>query len=295
MQLATASAPVSSKRPSSRTGSQVIKVLAINAGIVVAVLLGVLITRENHAALVAALLSMAVLQSLAIWRLWLPLSGLETDAARLRALALNLVVRHDTYRAMVSRQLFDSVAQQLAAVQFELAAASHSTGELTAINLHHARSSVLAMLEEVRNLSGAVHPGSLDRAGLEPAIQKLARTLAKRDDVEIEVAIDHLWASTAAMPIVLYGVVEEALLNALHHGAAQHIFVTLMVRQNAAILEVSDDGRGFNPDASATFHQNGGLRRMRDQLELIGGTLHIRSRASVGTTVTASVPFSPLH
>ncbi len=78
----------------------------------------------------------------------------------------------------------------------------------------------------------------------------------------------------------------EALVNAARHAAARHIAVRVQRTRHAIVLEVKDDGDGFEGGRPGGF----GLALMHDQVRLLGGTLHIRKGPGEGTLVRASIP-----
>ncbi|HLJ60343.1 MAG TPA: ATP-binding protein [bacterium] len=86
----------------------------------------------------------------------------------------------------------------------------------------------------------------------------------------------------------------EALVNAARHAAARHIWVTLQRTRRAVVLEVKDDGRGFEVGRAGEGRREGGfgLALMHDQMRLLGGTLNIRRVPDEGTVVRASIPLA---
>lgn len=81
----------------------------------------------------------------------------------------------------------------------------------------------------------------------------------------------------------------EALTNAARHAAAQHIAIRLMQRGGAVILDVVDDGRGFDHRSARQCHRGVGLALMEEQVRSIGGQLRISRRPHGGTLVRATV------
>ncbi|WP_433792923.1 sensor histidine kinase [Actinoplanes sp. CA-252034] len=84
----------------------------------------------------------------------------------------------------------------------------------------------------------------------------------------------------------LYRVAQEALTNARRHADAGMVRVAVHSAGDDAVLEVEDDGRGFDPEATS----GGGLSGMRERLAALGGTVRVESRPGHGTRITASVP-----
>ncbi|HYM71067.1 MAG TPA: ATP-binding protein [bacterium] len=84
----------------------------------------------------------------------------------------------------------------------------------------------------------------------------------------------------------------EALVNAARHAAARHIWVSLQRARRAVVLEVKDDGRGFEGAGERRRQGGFGLALMHDQMRLLGGTLSIRRVPAEGTVVRASIPLA---
>ena len=219
------------------------------------------------------------------------LDGLASDRSRMRELAAQVIEAGDEQRAAIARELHDSTAQQVAALQFQLSAAARDAEDpLLAVRLASARDQAENILEQVRRLSQTVHPAVLDSLGLEAAIRKLARESAAETSIDFDVQAD---GAVRQLPrkaeAVLYWVAEEAIRNAVRHSSARHIRVTLNVGASAR-LQVHDDGCGFDETAVEQSHAATGLGSMRERLALVDGSLGIFSAIGGGTTIAATVP-----
>jgi len=92
---------------------------------------------------------------------------------------------------------------------------------------------------------------------------------------------------------VVFYIAEEAINNARKHAEAEHVWVRLTRRGDQFVLEVEDDGVGFNVGAiDANYEQRGslGMVNMRERTELVNGELHIKSAEGEGTCITVTVP-----
>jgi signal transduction histidine kinase len=174
----------------------------------------------------------------------------------------------------------------------QLAAAARDSREKELIGrLEAIRAAALDALEEVRLLSLTVHPRVLDDLGLPAALSNLAREAGRGSDVQIDVE-GPLEARTLPSEgaSVLYRVAQEAVANALRHGAPTGILVRLHLDADSATVEVSDDGTGFDAGSVARIGPGLGIFSMRERVALIGGTFELVSRPGSGTRVRASVP-----
>ena len=224
------------------------------------------------------------------------LDGLVADRARMRALATAVIDAGDRERAHLARELHDSTAQQLAALVLQLSAAARDTSDLALKDgLDSMRDQAKATLEEVRLLSHTVHPRVLDDLGLAAALKKLGREVGDVSGIDIEVSSDtrgHTVPATAAA--ALYRVAQTAVHNVVKHAAADHVDLRLTVQGNDAVLDVIDDGRGFDVEDAELRRPGMGLFTMRERVALAGGRFDIRSTPGSGTHVTAAVPLTEL-
>ena len=152
---------------------------------------------------------------------------------------------------------------------------------------------------DVREMSRLLYPDQLE-IGLVPAVRALLRNLPRSIATNLGVsdavrAIDDPTAPvlTEAERLLVVRIVEEAVTNALRHGGASSIAVSLDIEDRDLVVVVEDDGSGF--DGSAAESQPSGTARLRGRLELVGGSLALASRLGAGTRVMAQLPVSHLH
>jgi signal transduction histidine kinase len=226
------------------------------------------------------------------------LDGLVSDRARMRALATEVIAAGDRERAALARELHDSTAQRLAALLLQLSAATRDcTDPVLADRLADARDAAQELTEEVRLLSHTVHPRVLDDLGLAAALQKLARDSAAGTGVDVDVDVPMPLTDSRALPhgvaAVLYRVAQEAVRNAMRHGAPHRVSLVLRSDGRVVRLEVRDDGRGFDLADAERRRPGMGLSSMRERLALVDGWLDISTAVGDGTTLAASVPLAP--
>ncbi|HEX5830276.1 MAG TPA: histidine kinase [Gemmatimonadaceae bacterium] len=220
------------------------------------------------------------------------LDGIADDRARLRKLASLVVSAQDEERARIARELHDSTAQTLAALQLQLAAAARDSRDpALAVRLEETRALAEQAVEEVRSLAHSVHPRVLDDLGLPAALAWLARQTRERTGVDVVVdtgvARDAVPAPAGA---VLYRVAQEALRNVVRHAGAERARIALSIAAGVVTIEVRDDGRGFDVAEAERRRPGMGLFAIRERVALADGVVKIESGAGSGTRVIASVP-----
>jgi signal transduction histidine kinase len=222
------------------------------------------------------------------------LDRLTEDRARVRRLAAQVISAQDEERARVARELHDSTAQILTAVILQLgAAARESDSPALTERIATLRQLTADALEEVRSLSHTMHPRVLDDLGLAAALEWLGRQTSAQTPLAVHVSVS---AADAHMPSplasVLYRVAQEALRNAVRHAGATEVQVLLRREPAAAVLEVADDGRGFDVTRAEERRPGMGLFSMRERVALVHGTLRVTSARGRGTRVVATVPLT---
>jgi two-component system nitrate/nitrite sensor histidine kinase NarX len=132
----------------------------------------------------------------------------------------------------------------------------------------------------------------LDQLGLDGAIADAAAMMAALTGLPIETTLEAPTDRLAdAEQTVVLRVVQEALQNVRKHAAATRISVTSRLTGTDWIMEVRDDGRGFDIGAvAARGRRNFGLQFMRERAELIGARFEVRSRPAGGTVVVLAIP-----
>jgi signal transduction histidine kinase len=161
------------------------------------------------------------------------------------------------------------VPDDLADVRALLGAAARGLAEVTS---------------ELQELSRGIHPAILSKGGLTPAIKGLARRCA----VPVELDLPAVGRLADPIEAAAYFVASEALANAVKHARASVVRVGLRIDDRRLVLSVSDDGVG-----GADPERGSGLIGLKDRVESLGGRIEVDSRLAVGTSLVATLPFTP--
>ncbi|CAN5552674.1 HAMP domain-containing sensor histidine kinase [soil metagenome] len=222
------------------------------------------------------------------------LDRLTEDRARERRLAAQVISAQDEERARVARELHDSTAQTLTAILLQLgAAARESTSEPLDARIATLRELAAEALEEVRSMSHTMHPRVLDDLGLAAALEWLARQAREQGAMNVEVDACELdVAIPAPVAAALYRVAQEALRNSARHAEATRVDIRLRHDGRHAILEIKDDGRGFDVALAEERRPGMGLFSMRERVGLVNGKFAVNSARGRGTSIVATVPIT---
>jgi signal transduction histidine kinase len=203
--------------------------------------------------------------------------------AALAASRARIVAAADEERRRIGRDLHDGAQQQLVSLMLELRAANATEPpEVEELRAKVARTErVLGdVLEQLREISSGIHPPTLSRGGLRPALRALARRCAV--PVDLDLRAERL---PEPVEVAAYYVVCEALTNAAKHARASVVRVELDARDASVQLAIRDDGIG-----GADLARGSGLVGLSDRIEALGGTLEVTSPAATGTTLLIEIP-----
>lgn len=196
-------------------------------------------------------------------------------------------------RARLARELHDTVAQGLVAIVTQLEAIDDS--ELLAGSLRRRVDSAKGLarqsLGEARRAVDALQPPALDDQSLPAAVTALVGSWSQLNDVDAQLRVSGDPRSTDQDP-VLVRVCQEALANIARHAKAGRVVLTLTYLEDEILLDIRDDGTGFDPSAVRCSSAGGGhgLPGMAERVRLAGGRLTVESEPAGGCVVSAAVP-----
>ena len=190
--------------------------------------------------------------------------------------------------AVASARAFDLTGRrdQLAASESERARWARELQAIAGVEAEPGR--LRSLIEELR-------PPVLDELGVGAAIEALA------DQVESPALEVQTWIKLAAveeraeaghveeLKTAVYRIVQEALDNAIRHACSSRVAIEVVDDGSSVRIAVRDDGRGFDP---AAVSDGFGLKRIRERVELFGGSLEIASAVAGGTELRAAIPMS---
>jgi len=221
------------------------------------------------------------------------LAALEQAQASLRTLSSRLMSLQDEERRRFSRELHDSLGQDLAALKMLLPMVDNSRPEDP--NLAECLQIVDKAIAETRTISHLLHPPLLDEAGLAVAVKWYVDGFAQRSKVDVKVDIpDDLGRLPTGVELTLFRILQESLTNIHKHSEAAKAEVSVARLPGGLSLKIRDFGKGvpahilrrFRRDATGT---GVGLAGMRERVRELGGRFEISSDGT-GTLIAVTVP-----
>jgi signal transduction histidine kinase len=187
-------------------------------------------------------------------------------------------------RARIAREIHDAISQHLFALRMIAAGMRRADpGNQPAQAIERISEEAL---RDMQALLTELRPAGLDGAGLAPALAELCAAYHDRLGVTVDASLDDV---TVPAPVehALLRITQEAFANAVRHGNARRLTVSMTRQDGHVELAVRDTGSGFDPAAP---HAGSGLAHIRDRVAELGGTVDIDSAPGRGAALTVRVP-----
>ncbi len=202
-----------------------------------------------------------------------------------------LVTAREEERRRLQRDLHDGLGPSLASLTLKLDTARNLLAQdpaATSALLMELKAQTQAIVVDVRRLVYDLRPLALDQLGLVCAIREYAASLSDHDELQVSIeAPEHLPSLPAAVEVVAYRIVQEALTNVVRHAQARTCTIRFLLDDTPLLyLEIRDDGHGLPPN----YRPGMGMHSMRERAAELGGTCAIASLPSGGTLVWARLP-----
>ncbi len=209
-------------------------------------------------------------------------------------LRMRVVEAQEQERVRLAQEIHDGPAQTIANAFFQVDYVERLMDRdprLARTELRYLREVMRRELADVRSFIGQLRPPALAEVGLDGAIREAVDTFTSSVEVRTETDLEGPAEALSEMQqVVVLRVLQEALQNIRKHAAARTVAIVTSRSDEGWVLEVRDDGRGFDVDAiGSRGRHNFGLQFMRERAELVGGTVVVRSKPGAGTVVRLSI------
>jgi len=208
---------------------------------------------------------------------------------------------HEEARKKLARDLHDGPTQSVAAMAMRI----NLTRRMFDKNEKMAKEELVKIEElahrttkEIRHMLFTLRPLILESQGLKAALQSMAEKMRETFSQNVVIEINEKLIETMEMGKqgVIFYIVEEAVNNARKHAAAPNIWVRLkQADEGLAILEIQDDGVGFDVTTVTNNYENRGslgMINLRERTELVNGLLNFQSQPGKGTLVQVYIPLT---
>jgi signal transduction histidine kinase len=225
---------------------------------------------------------------------------LEQGRERYRRLLQHALTAQEEERKRIARELHDETSQALTSLTLNLQAAitQGETGGVVEADfigrLRKIQSLAVHTQNEISKLMKELRPTLLDELGLAAAISRYAKdsleSLGTKVSAEFEGVEERL---PPEVEVTLFRIAQGTIGNVLEHAEAKNVSIRLECDANACMLEVKDDGKGFDVSKVTRVDKGGrgaGLFTMKERARLVGGRCSIKSRPGKGTRIVVKVP-----
>jgi PAS domain S-box-containing protein len=215
----------------------------------------------------------------------------------LRRLYRHILHVQEEERKRISRELHDEITQTLVGINVSLEAlAREATVNPRGIKRKIARAQrlVAKSVNIVHRFARELRPTSLDDLGLIPSLHGLMKDFTKRTGIRVHfTTFAEVEKLSGARRTALFRVVHSALANVAQHANASRVAVSLRKLGDSVRMEITDNGKAFNPEKEFHKRRNKhlGLVGMRERMEMVGGTLSVESEPGQGTTIRGEIPY----
>lgn len=223
----------------------------------------------------------------------------ETQALKLRELALAVTLSADAERKRLAQVLHDHLQQLMIAAKMstdqilKISKAGPAPRQKTSTLAQDVQRFIMSAIDTSRSLTVELYPPVLKEAGLSAALEWLGRWFEEKYDIKMDLIGRGCFKKGHDADVFLFEAARECLLNAVKHAGVRHIDVYLEQEQDQVRLCISDKGKGFNPNQVRPPDSSGhfGLSNLRERAVLMGGEMQIESQIGKGTQVYIRIPY----
>jgi signal transduction histidine kinase len=207
--------------------------------------------------------------------------------------SVKILDAHEDERKRLSRELHDGIGQSLLTMKLKLKMLADTFGKNKPIDresFNDLIEDISNTIDEVRSISSDLRPSFLENLSLTDALNWHARKAMDKSGIEFNINSEDKIEISTRLKDNIYRVYQEALSNIIRHSEASRVDITLRMRGKSLVLEIRDNGKGFDPQLSEKKGSGLGLYTMRERIELLGGIFRIKSSEKIGTTMYIEVP-----
>lgn len=218
-----------------------------------------------------------------------PAASIAAGKDQQKRLAGSIIRAQHQERARIGRELHDNVNQILTSAQLYAGCLSRESEDFDFIK-NKVMETILLAIEEVRSLSHDMVMPDLKGQGLIECVDKLIADL--RYNKRLDIAFCHsdrqtIESQDVQLKLTLFRIIQEQTKNILKHSCAKNVEISLHAANDQVRLLVTDNGRGFDPNATTGGL---GLSGIRERVELHRGKLTLKTAPGQGCILIVTIP-----
>lgn len=190
----------------------------------------------------------------------------------------------------ISEEIHDNIGQVLSLVKLNLNTFPDTIDDTIKAKLGDTELLLSKAISDLRDLSQSMNTDRITSVGLEVAVEHELKQIQKTGKFNTKLHVGgNRYALEPQKEMVLFRMVQECLNNSLKHSGAKNIEIELLYRPGSLILQVSDDGKGFNQEVYHPSKSGLGLKNMQNRAALIGANFSVHSSTNNGTTINVEL------
>lgn len=220
--------------------------------------------------------------------------SLQSEIAERKLLQKEIINISEHEQSSIGQDLHDSLNQQLAGVAYlsrnlkesleEQHIKESDDVEIIIENVHKS-------IQQANSIARGLTPVALENDGLISALQEYTKDIENVFHVKCTVQDQNSYLiQDSTINTNLYRITQEAVKNAIRHGAAKNIEITLNQQEQSIQLAIKDDGKGM--DLQDTHHNGMGIRGMKNRTTILDGSLEMQSNLDEGTQIFVTIPIN---
>jgi PAS domain S-box-containing protein len=213
------------------------------------------------------------------------------DAERLKVLSRRLMEVQEAERRKIALELHDEIGQVLTGLKLTLEMGSRLPAQQVGSTLEQVRGLVNDLMARVRKLSLDLRPAMLDDLGLLPTLLWHIEHYTAQTRVRVNFKHSGLEKRRFAPEVetAAYRLVQEALTNVARHAQAAEATVRISTHRQTLLIEIEDNGRGFDVESVMMAGETTGFAGMRERVVLLEGQFTVESQPGAGTRLIAEL------
>ena len=217
-------------------------------------------------------------------------AALGESRERLRSLAGRLMTAQEEERRHLARELHDDLTQRLAVLAMDVGKLEGRASPSLREDLRGIHAQLVRLSGDVHRVSRRLHPSILEDLGLSAAVESECQAFREREGIALDLSATSMpHTLSPSVALCAYRILQEGLRNIAKHARTRTASVSLHAEGGSLVLEIRDDGVGFDPGQRRS-RPGMGLVSMEERADLLGGMLTVDAVPSRGTRLTVMLP-----
>lgn len=215
------------------------------------------------------------------------------DVLKSESYSLTVLNVQEEDRQRIARDLHDTSLQNLAHLvhKIELCTLYIDKDPVQAkLELSLVSKCLKETIEEIRNTIFDLRPMTFDDFGFKATLERLFTNIGEKQGLKVFMDIEEVPCETNLILVSIYRVIQESLVNIVKHADAHSVWISCHSIENVCVIDIRDDGVGFNMEDNREKEKHFGLPVMRERIRLLGGKIQIESQVNKGTEIHIEVP-----